>query len=159
MGDLSKALPRELAGARFCSVGFIASASSVALSASDYALALQVTEKPVEGSLVGVVVFPTAEIRDEVFADFAGRVFARVGVKTLPILHASPAQLELPAKSRLRAKSKTQGPHHPIDRRPSPGDPLIRSLSFFTKKTAAINSSATASKYTVDAAMMPELNP
>src|ERR1700685_1613871 len=45
----------------------------------------QVGEQAVEGFLVGVVVFPVAEVGDEVFADFAGGIFAGVGLEALPV--------------------------------------------------------------------------
>ncbi len=48
-------------------------------------LALEIAEEPVEGPFVGIVVLPIAEIGDEVLANLAGRVLARIGVEALPI--------------------------------------------------------------------------
>ncbi len=45
----------------------------------------QVADEALEGFLVGVVVFPVAEVGDEVFADLAGGIFAGVGVEALPV--------------------------------------------------------------------------
>jgi hypothetical protein len=46
---------------------------------------LQVADQALEGFLIGVVVFPVAEVGDEILANLAGGIFAGVGVKALPV--------------------------------------------------------------------------
>jgi hypothetical protein len=38
-----------------------------------------------ERGLVGVFVFPVAEIGNEVFADLSGRIFAGIGIEAFPL--------------------------------------------------------------------------
>src|ERR1051326_8877858 len=45
----------------------------------------EVPQQPLECYLVGGVILPAAEIRDEVLTDLAGRVLAGIGVEVLPV--------------------------------------------------------------------------
>ena len=64
-----------------------ASTGSMAISTNRYhAFFLQIPQQLVEFPLILVVVLPLGKIRDVVFADFAGPVFAAVSVKTFPRL-------------------------------------------------------------------------
>ncbi len=58
--------------------------SSTVLRRSRYRSRLEIAQEVGECLLLGVVVFPVAEIRDEVLADLARGIFACVRVKTLP---------------------------------------------------------------------------
>ncbi len=46
---------------------------------------LKILQEPSKGTLKGVVIFPLAEIWNEILADFHRQVFSCVGVEALPI--------------------------------------------------------------------------
>jgi hypothetical protein len=52
---------------------------------SGQAPASLISKQAIEGSRVGVVVLPVAEVRNEVRADFACRIFSGVGIEAFPV--------------------------------------------------------------------------